>query len=391
MSCKEVKLGDIVELITKGTTPTTIGGAFANKGIGFVRAQNIINGKISFEKDSLFIDAKTNLLLKRSQIKSGDVLIAIAGTIGRVGIVQDEFEMLNCNQAVAIIRVGEKIHNKFLMHWLNSQNAISQIKSVVVTGVISNLSLSQIANLKIPLPPLEEQKRIAAILEKANEIKAKRELALAKLDELEQNLYDELIQHSNKFGKEKLKKYLLKVNNCSPIKTYGDQEITYIDIGCIDNKLKKITNPKILDSANSPSRARQVLIKGDILVSTVRPNLNAVAQVEKDYLNLIGSTGFCVLRCGSNISDSFLFSVVKSKNFIKEMNKLATGASYPAVSDSIIMDYEIPVPPIDVQNDYAKKINSIKKITSHFISQIERMEKNISSLQNQAFTTGFNA
>ena len=197
MSFELQRLGELVELITKGTTPTTIGGRFASNGVPFVRAQNIMNGTVCFDEDALYIDDDTHKLLKRSIIKAGDVLIAIAGTIGRVGVVPANSPELNCNQAVAIIRVGAKINNRFLKHWLQSQDALTQIKSSTVVGVISNLSLSQIADLKISLPPLQEQIQIASILDKADAIKEKYENALRKQAELYASLQNKLMASNN--------------------------------------------------------------------------------------------------------------------------------------------------------------------------------------------------
>jgi type I restriction enzyme, S subunit len=96
---------------------------------------------------------------------------------------------MNCNQAVAIIRLPDSTNPHFFRYWLNSQDAISQISDSKVTGTISNLSLGCINKLKIPLPPLEEQKRIAAILNKADRIRRKRQEAIRLTEELGQSIF----------------------------------------------------------------------------------------------------------------------------------------------------------------------------------------------------------
>lgn len=80
-------LAALSTLITKGTTPTTLGYTHADSGIPFLRVQNIFGGQVNFEEDTLFIGDDTHAALKRSQIKGGDVLVTIAGTIGRTGVV----------------------------------------------------------------------------------------------------------------------------------------------------------------------------------------------------------------------------------------------------------------------------------------------------------------
>ena len=89
-------------------------------------------------------------------------------------------------------------------------------------------------------------------------------------------------------------------------KTY-DGLIDYVDISSVDNTEKKITSYQTIEATDAPSRAKQLLKQGDILVSTVRPNLNAVAIVEEETENImVGSTGYCVLRHKDNMDVRYL-------------------------------------------------------------------------------------
>lgn len=162
MNTSVVRLKDLCSLITKGTTPTSIGFDFSDDGIGFLRVQNVIGGSINFQYGTLFIEESVHQELRRSQILPGDILLSIAGTIGRTGVVPAYAPALNCNQALAIIRPEDKVFRPFLRHWLESANAQSQMRGATVTGTIQNLSLAQVGGLLVPLPPLSEQRRIAA-------------------------------------------------------------------------------------------------------------------------------------------------------------------------------------------------------------------------------------
>ena len=124
----------------------------------------------------------------------------------------------------------------------------------------------------------------------------------------------------------------------------GD-EAEYIDIASIDRDSKTITRTTRITRATAPSRARQIVRAGDILVSTVRPNLNAVAVIPQHLDGAIASTGFCVLRCKPAVKDErYLFHWLRTSQFISAMERLATGASYPAVSDRIIKESLYPAP-----------------------------------------------
>ena len=153
-----------------------------------------------------------------------------------------------------------------------------------------------------------------------------------------------------------------------PIETYCEKKIStlqkndigmidYIDISSVDNIKKKIISFQTMNAKDAPSRAKQLLKKYDILVSTVRPNLNAVAVVESETDNLmVGSTGYCVLRCKDNMDFRYLFNFCQSQYFIDDMSSQATGASYPAVSTAVVRSSLIPNYPVDEQRRIASEL-----------------------------------
>jgi len=104
----------------------------------------------------------------------------------------------------------------------------------------------------------------------------------------------------------------------------------YVDISSIDRESKKIVDAKPLTLSQAPSRAKQVLRTGDVLVSMTRPNLNAVALVPAQLDGAIGSTGFHVLR-SRWLHPEFLLCLVQSQHFVDGMSALVQGALYPAV------------------------------------------------------------
>lgn len=133
-----------------------------------------------------------------------------------------------------------------------------------------------------------------------------------------------------------------------------NQTIEYIDLSAIDQLTKQITRASQVQGSDAPSRARQILAAGDVLVSTVRPNLNAVAVVDEHLDGATGSTGFSVLRPNQDELDGrYLFQWVKSPAFINAMVAQATGASYPAVSNKIVRSSAIPLPPLPEQRRIA--------------------------------------
>ena len=147
---------------------------------------------------------------------------------------------------------------------------------------------------------------------------------------------------------------VLRVETWNPLRAAPDEEFRYIDLSAVDQDTKSITEAREIACAEAPSRARQLVRTGDVLVSTVRPNLNGVARVPNDLNGATASTGFCVLRPDpEKLSGSYLFHWVKSAAFVGDMVNKATGASYPAVTDRIIFESLFPLPPLEEQRRIA--------------------------------------
>jgi type I restriction enzyme S subunit len=144
------------------------------------------------------------------------------------------------------------------------------------------------------------------------------------------------------------------VNTWNPQRDAPGDTFMYVDLGAVDQETKRIVEAREVACSDAPSRARQLLLAGDILVSTVRPNLNGVARVDERFDGATGSTGFCVLRPqASRLDGSFLFHWVKAPDFVRAMVANATGASYPAVSDKIVRESQLLLPPLADQRRIA--------------------------------------
>ncbi len=148
-----------------------------------------------------------------------------------------------------------------------------------------------------------------------------------------------------------------EIETWSPLSADLASEFEYIDIAAIDREQKVITATARTRASDAPSRARQIVQKGDVLVSTVRPALNSVAVIPPSLDGAIASTGFTVLRSDERrLHGPYLFHWVRGNAFIDEMVRLATGASYPAVSDRIVKGSTIPIPfPDDPRRSLAEQ------------------------------------
>jgi type I restriction enzyme, S subunit len=154
-------------------------------------------------------------------------------------------------------------------------------------------------------------------------------------------------------------------------------KFNYIDIGSINSSAKRISEIQELDWSIASSRARQIVKKGDTLFSTVRVNLERIAFVDTEIPNAIASTGFTVIRANEKAAPEYLFYSTSSPFFIDKLCKLQKGTAYPAVSDSIVFNEEIPLPPLPEQKQIAALFQSIETA----IEQVDGQEKNLKALQ----------
>lgn len=160
---KVYRLSELCEIITKGTTPTTLKRSFKNKGINFIKAENISNNHLIDKTKLAFIDIQTHELLSRSQLKPFDILFTIAGTIGRFAIVLPDIIPANTNQAIAIIRCKD-IYTLLVYSMFLCGNHLTYFNSKVVQAVQANLSLSTIGSLPMLLPPKAVVERYISIV-----------------------------------------------------------------------------------------------------------------------------------------------------------------------------------------------------------------------------------
>ncbi|WP_417702904.1 restriction endonuclease subunit S [Pseudomonas sp.] len=163
------RLGDLCSLITKGTTPTTVGFSYQPTGINFVKVESIDGiGNIDLKKVA-YISEEAHDALNRSKLREGDILYSIAGAIGRTAIVQAQHLPANTNQALAIVRPRDLIHTPYLRFVLSSEAQLSHISQISVSSAQANISLKDVSSFSIAFPSPPEQQKIAAILTAVDE------------------------------------------------------------------------------------------------------------------------------------------------------------------------------------------------------------------------------
>ena len=141
------------------------------------------------------------------------------------------------------------------------------------------------------------------------------------------------------------------------------EKFIYVDISAVDGDTKKISYMNSISGVSAPSRARRLFKQGDILLSTVRPNLKAFAYVDReDTSNCIASTGFAVIRCGSNVNSKYLYHLLLQDSLVNQMICMMGKGAYPSINQTDVSNLRFPLPPLTVQEEIVAEIECYQRI-----------------------------
>lgn len=152
--------------------------------------------------------------------------------------------------------------------------------------------------------------------------------------------------------------------------------VPYIDISSIDRQRKTIGDLRDVDATTAPTRARQWVKRGDVLVSMTRPNLNAVAMVSKQLDGSLASTGFDVLR-PIGVAPGWVFSRVRSNDFVADVCEDLQGVVYPAIRPNDVRGHRLPIPPHAEQHRIVEAIESYLTRLDDAVATLERVQRNL--------------
>lgn len=294
--------------------------------------------------------------------------------------------VVDLNIGGVYLNTNELLYEYLYLYFLNID-----FKVYTRRGAVPTLDIAELKSLKISIPPLPEQSRIVEELDQLSNIIEKKRQQLSELDNLAQSIFYDMFGDpvTNEKGWEvkKLgevcepKSKIIRAN-----KQYlSKDKIRYIDISSIDNSCNTITHTNIMNFGDAPSRAQQIVLIGDVLVSLVRPNLRNIALISYDYDDLVASTGFCVLRTIEIINSYYLLYCVLGENFTDYLMERTSGANYPAVREEDIKGYDLCIPPLSLQQLFAQKIEAIEKEKELIKQSIKETEELFNSRMDYYF------
>ena len=265
-----------------------------------------------------------------------------------------DFDFVVGADGVHILYVNDDILPKFFYYELCS----IQLRNL---GYARHYKL--LKEKEIGYPNLSEQERIVSLLDtqfaKIDALKANAASQLQAAKDLFQSALKQLLTPQEGWEEKELKDICKKPQNIKW--SYNSGVRKYIDLTSVSRESLSIVDSTEIDYANAPSRAKQIIKEGDIIFATTRPTLRRVCRVSEEFDDQICSTGFCVLRPSSTINFNFLFYSLNLDKFYSYIEPLQTGASYPAVTDSMVKSYSISFPSLPEQERIAARLDTISE------------------------------
>ncbi len=369
-----VELGDIAELIR---------GITFRKSDQLGRASEdalcVVTTKAAQEsgivEDALYHIPSSLLKDSDKLLQPGDILISTANSLrmlGRTTHVQELDYPISFGAFMSVIRRNSRVNDTFLLHCLRTEYARDFfLRNANTTTNISNLNHRTLAKFRIPLPPLNVQEEVVAEIEGYQKVI---DGARAVVEN-----YRPHIHVDPEWPMVKLEE-VCQINpaKADPSELFPDSYFNYIDISCIENGTGRFLGANRIKSLDAPSRARRLVQSDDVLISTVRPNLKAIAMMSHVPDRSIASTGFAVLRtAGKSLLPKFLVNVMRSDSVVSQMVGMMGKGAYPSINQTDISSLEIPLPPLKVQDDIVAGIDAEQAIVDANRDLISRLDGKI--------------
>jgi type I restriction enzyme S subunit len=377
---------DVCELVTDGThyTPPNAGS-----GVPFLTVKDMSEYGLDFVNCSKISAANfASADAGNSSPKPGDVLFSKDGTVGKVHVVTEprDFAVLS---SIAILRPKRDVCDpQYLGHALKSPSLIEQAARSKTGSAIRRVILSDLRRLNFPLPAIDEQRRIAAILDKADELRTKRRDALAHLDALTQSIFHSMFgsvrEPNENIPLVPLDSLCRLVRGSSP-RPQGDPRyfggpVPRLMIADITRDGDWVT-PRI-DTLTVAGAAKSRPVSSGTVVMAVSGNIGLAAILAVDACIHDGFVGFTELD-ETRIEARFLQTVLKVGRSLHDSG--VAGAIFKNITTTDIKRTKIPLPPLELQQAFAIRVSAVERLKETHRKHLAELDALFTSLQHRAF------
>lgn len=382
------------------TKYSLVGGPFGSKlgrkdyvshGIPVIRGANLPdNGRFSFD-GFVFVGEDREHDFRSNLAFPGDLIITQRGTLGQVGLIPDDspYPRFVISQSQMKLTVDRAVAEpQYVYYYLRSPEAIAAIHGMSMVAGVPHINLGLFESMDLPLQPLSTQRKITAILSAYDDLIENNNRRIKVLEDMAQCIYREWFMDFRYPGHENVPLVesalgpipegwetgtlsdLVDVNANTIRQTDVDEEIRYIDIASVARGV--VQQPKKMLLSEAPGRARRRVAEGDILWSTVRPNLRAYALFLSSATDCVASTGFAVLS-PRRVSFAYVYVITTTDAFVEYLTGRATGSAYPAVTPPVFVNAPITIPHHGILKAFADVAEPLMRLASRLGFQVDTL------------------
>ena len=415
-SIKVEKLGDIANF-QYGLNEI----AKENGDIIYIRITDIDENGLLKKDELAYLDYKDEYA--NYKLQNGDLLIArIGATFGKSFYFNENLNAVFAGYLIRIKLKTNQLNPKFLFYFFQTQYFKNQARMLVRGGAQPQFNANTIKDLLIPILPLQTQNHVVTLMDKVYFSKKTKESEAQKLlDSIDTYVLNELgiklpelkdklsyIVNSNELEGKRVDPYYYQpkfkelekaienskfgvVNVGTKLNILDKLEdinkytyINYVDLSSVNKSLGLITNYNKLNPSEAPSRAKQKIEKGDLLLSGLSGSLKSIAVFDNSFDNAICSTGFYVIKSSENYNNYFLWALFRTDIFQLILQREASGAIMSAINREAFVNLKIPLPSLTIQNKIAdevkKRIEEAKRLQKEAEKELVNAKQEVEAL-----------
>ena len=357
-----------------------------------VRTSNVRNGRMVMEDMKYTTLEGFKAWTQRAVPEAGDVLFTREAPAGESCLVPKDKKVCMGQRMVMLRPNREKVDPIFLSLVLATEKSKFDILRLSIGSTVSRINIADIKKLRIAAPPLLEQRKVAQILSTWDKAIATSEQLLANSHQQKKALMQKLFSGKSRFSNfdDKFRyRFFYELLNIDSknlgVGISGDYLFDYIS-------LSDVKSGRINDHLerhffkDAPSRARRILTEGDILFSTVRPNLQGFAKVGGNHKECISSTGFSVLTPKDKVCGNYIYHYLYSSHITAQINTLVVGTNYPAINSSDVARLRIYCPGYEEQKRIARVLDNCDKDIEALNHKLFLLKQEKKALMQQLLT-----
>ena len=359
-------------------------------GIYLLTSKNITSGHLDYKNAYSISKEDFEKINKRSLVEKYDILFSMIGTVGESCIVDTDYINFAIKNVGLFKLNGDKIKAKWLNYFFKTANANLYIKQNLKGGNQKYIALNILRKFPIPVPPtLGEQQEIVDVLDAASEIIRLRtaciESAQSLIPALFQEMFGDPINNNKNWPIVKIDTVTNVISGGTPstkIPEYWDGDIVWLtpkDLSGYNSVYISKGERNITDLGYKKSSA-QIMPKGSVLFTSRAP-IGYVAIADTD---LCTNQGFKSFVPSMDIKSEYLYQLLKMMK--PKILNMASGAVFKEISGSKIKELKIPLPNIELQNQFATKVQEIEEYIKSQQAELENAKTMFQSLLHHSFT-----